>query len=194
VTTAADRTVATPTPIISVRPIVLSAPGRGEDLQLRISAPITGSELPIIVFSHGFGLSLDDYAPLVNFWAAHGFVVLQPTHLDSMTLGLAPSDPRTPVIWKFRVEDVKRILDNLDLIEASLPGLKGRRDRSRIAAVGHSYGAQTTGMLLGARVIAPDGRVGEDMSDPRIKAGVLLCATGREAQILVRSRTSIFRS
>jgi predicted dienelactone hydrolase len=101
---------------------------------------------------------LNGYAPLVNFWVAHGFVVIQPTFLDSRTLGLCPDDPRTPLIWRFRVEDMKRILDHLDLIEASVPRLKGRLDRSRIAATGHSFEAQTTGMLLGARVIDPDGQ------------------------------------
>lgn len=171
--------LSTPTPVISVSPVVLPAPGRGVDLQVRISAPATGKQLPIIVFAHGYGSSLDGYAPLVNFWAAHGFVVIQPTFLDSRTLGLGPEDPRTPSIWRFRVEDMKRILDNLDLFEDALPTLKGRMDRSRIAAVGHSFGAQTTGMLLGARVIGPDGNLGEDMSDRRIKAGVLLCAAGR---------------
>jgi hypothetical protein len=46
-------------PIVSVKPVALKAPGRGERLKVRISAPTTGSELPIIVFSHGFGSSLD---------------------------------------------------------------------------------------------------------------------------------------
>jgi predicted dienelactone hydrolase len=31
------------------------------------------------VFSHGFGSSLDGYGPLADFWAAHGFVVIQPS-------------------------------------------------------------------------------------------------------------------
>ncbi|PSL23025.1 alpha/beta hydrolase family protein [Chitinophaga ginsengisoli] len=176
---AGNGVLSTPVPVISVSPVVLPAPGRGIDLQVRVSAPVNGQQLPIIVFAHGYGSSLDGYAPLVNFWTAHGFVVIQPTFLDSRTLGLSPEDSRTPEIWRFRVEDMKRILDNLDLIVDALPGLKERIDRNRIAAVGHSFGAQTTGMLLGARVIGPDGTPGEDMSDPRIKAGVLLCAAGR---------------
>ncbi|NUU77665.1 alpha/beta hydrolase family protein [Paenibacillus xylanilyticus] len=169
----------TPTPVFSVKPVVLSAPGRGEDLQVRVSAPVIGRDLPIIIFSHGFGWSLDGYGPLVDFWAAQGFVVIQPTHLDSRTLNLPPDDPRTPLIWRFRVEDLKRILDQLDLIEASVPGLSGRLDRSRIAAAGHSFGGQTVGMLLGARVLDAHGEPGENMSDSRIKAGVLLATTGK---------------
>lgn len=166
------------TPIVSVKPVVLPAPGRGEDLQVRVSAPAIGRDLPVVVFSHGFGWSLDGYAPLVDFWAGHGFVVVQPTHLDSRTLGITPDDPRFPDIWRFRVEDLTRILDQLDLIETSVPGLDGRIDRSRIAAAGHSWGGQTVSMLLGARVLDPSGRPGEDMSDARVRAGVLLATTG----------------
>jgi predicted dienelactone hydrolase len=173
-----DVAISVPTPVVSVMPIVLSAPGRGEDLHVRVSAPTVGHELPIIVFSHGFGSSLDGYGPLVDFWAAHGFVVIQPTHLDSRTLGLPPDDPRTPQIWRFRVEDMKRILDQLDLLEAAVPGLSGRLDRSRIAAAGHSWGGQTASMLLGAQVLDSEGRSDEDMSDSRIKAGVLLATPG----------------
>lgn len=183
-------------PVVSISPIVLSAPERGSDLQLRVSAPVTGSQLPIIVFSHGFGSSMDGYAPLANFWAAHGFVVIQPTFLDSRTLSPNPKashseavkayldDPRKLEMWRYRVEDVKRILAQLDFIEDSVLGLKGRLDRSRIAAAGHSFGAQTTAMLLGARVIGSDGSLSEDFSDSRIKAGVLLCAGGRGGEAL----------
>jgi dienelactone hydrolase len=164
--------------VISVSPIVIAAPERGEDLQLRVSAPAKGKKLPIIIFAHGYGSSMNDYAPLVNYWASNGFAVIQPTFLDSKTLGITPQDSRTPNIWRFRVEDIKRILDQLDLIEKNVTGLKGRLDLTRIAAVGHSYGAQTVGMLLGARVIGADGKLGEDMSDSRIKAGILLSAAG----------------
>ncbi|MER5687486.1 alpha/beta fold hydrolase [Streptomyces sp. NPDC002205] len=177
--TANEQKIAgAPTTVVSAKPVVLSAPGRGEDLQVRVSAPATGGDLPVIVFSHGFGWSMNGYAPLADFWAAHGFVVLQPTHLDSRTLGLAAEDPRMPRIWRFRIEDLTRVLDGLDILEASVPGLAGRLDRDRIAVAGHSWGAQTASTLLGARVLDPDGVPGEDMSDARVKAGVLLALTG----------------
>ncbi|MFD7713399.1 alpha/beta hydrolase family protein [Streptomyces sp. NPDC059786] len=166
-------------PVVSVKPVVLPAPGRGEDLRVRVCAPVTGSALPVLLFSHGFGSSLDGYGPLTDFWAAQGFVVIQPTHLDSRTVTLPADDPRTPRIWRFRVEDMKRILDRLDDLEAAVPGLAGRVDRSRVAAAGHSFGGQTVGNLLGLRVLDPRTGRGEDLSDPRVGAGVLLATAGR---------------
>jgi predicted dienelactone hydrolase len=178
-TGSARQTAGTPpTTVLSAQPVVLPAPVRGDDLQVRVSAPASGVHLPVIVFSHGFGWSMNGYAPLADFWAAHGFVVLQPTHLDSRTLGLPPEDPRTPRIWRIRVDDLKRVLDELDVLEASVPGLAGRVDRDRIAVAGHSWGAQTASTLLGARVLDADGLPGEDMTDPRVKAGVLLALPG----------------
>jgi predicted dienelactone hydrolase len=173
-----DANMSAPLAVQSVRAIAIPAPGRGEDLQIRISAPMIGGDLPVILFSHGHGSSMDGYAPLADYWAAHGFVVVQPTHLDAKRLGLAQDDPRRRLIWRTRVEDMKRLLDNLVAIARSVPGLEGRLDHRLVAAAGHSFGGQTTSMLLGARMLGPDGE-GDDMSDRRIKAGILLAAGGR---------------
>jgi predicted dienelactone hydrolase len=175
-TTPADAGTDATTPIISVRPVTLAAPNRGQDLRVRVSAPTAGRDLPVVVFSHGMTLTMDNYAPLAGFWAARGFVVIQPTHLDS--LGLAPDDPRTPLIWRIRTGDLTGILDQLDAIEAAVPGLAGRIDHGRIAAAGHSWGAQTASTLAGARVAGADGTPGESMADPRVRAAVLLCLPG----------------
>ncbi len=177
-TATAQQIPGVPTTVVSAKPVVLPAPGRGEDLQVRVSAPATGGDLPVIVFSHGFGWSMNGYAPLADYWAAHGFVVIQPTHLDSRTLGIPAEDPRTPRIWRLRIEDLTRVLDGLDVLEAAVPGLGGRLDRDRIAVSGHSWGAQSASALLGARVLGSDGVPGEDMSDPRVTAGVLFALTG----------------
>ncbi|WP_433444812.1 alpha/beta hydrolase family protein [Nonomuraea sp. CA-141351] len=171
-------------PVLSVSPVVLSAPGRAVDLQVRVSAPMTGSELPIILLSHGQGYSnnlssLNGYAPLANFWAAHGFVVVQPTHLSSKTLNLNSDDPEAPLYWRSRAEDMKRILDQLDELEAAVPQLLGRLDRSKVAVAGHSMGGHTASLLLGARLTDPHDGTEVNLAEPRIKAGVLLAAPGR---------------
>jgi hypothetical protein len=51
-------------------------------------------------------------------------------------------------------------------------------DRTQIGAAGHSWGAQTVQSLLGARVVDAQGQVGDDLSDKRVTAGILLAATG----------------
>ncbi|MEV0848758.1 chlorophyllase [Streptomyces sp. NPDC049954] len=179
ITDPASTGVPAPVPVVSVKPLSLPAPGRGQDLRLRVSAPVTGGDLPIVLLAHGFGSSLEGYGPLADYWAAHGFVVVQPTHLDSRTVGLPQDDPRTPGVWRSRVEDMKRVLDRLDVLEAAVPGLGGRLDRSRVAAAGHSFGGQTAGNLLGLRVVDPVTGKREDLSDPRVRAGVLLATAGR---------------
>jgi hypothetical protein len=166
------------TPVVTVSPITMPAPYRGQDLEVKVSAPVTGESLPVIVFAHGFSLSNRDYAPLADYWAARGFVVIQPTFLDSKTLGLAPDDSRGPDIWHLRVLDMSHVADNLDLIEQTVPGLAGRLDRSRLVAAGHSYGAQTAGVLLGERVRDTGGQSGPSMTDTRFTVGVLLAHPG----------------
>ncbi len=169
---------ARPTVVVSEAPIVLTDTDRGIDLQVRVSAPIVGDALPIIVFSHGNGQSLYGYGPLANYWAAHGFIVLQPTHLDSRTIALTPEDPRRRQFWRFREEDLLRVLDGLDDIERTVQAIQGRTDRTRIAVAGHSWGGQTASTLLGATHPDPDDGSVVNRKDARIKAGVLLAVPG----------------
>jgi pimeloyl-ACP methyl ester carboxylesterase len=182
-TSLLDAVTGPPVPVVSVAPVVLSSPGRAVDLHVRVSAPVTGENLPVVLFSHGNGWSLDGYAPLTAFWASRGFVVVQPTHLDSRRLGMAMDDPRFAGIWRTRVDDLVRVLDQLDTVESSVPGLAGRVDTTRVAAAGHSWGGQTVGELLGARVLDADGTPGEDLSDRRVQAGILLAAAGTGAEL-----------
>lgn len=171
---------------ISISPVSLAAPGRGMPLEMRVTAPATGRDLPIVLLSHGHGPSLylpskDGYGPLVSFYAEHGFAVIQPTHANSKVAGFAPDAPGGPLFWRARVEEMKLILDGLAEMEAAVPAIAGRLDHSRVAAVGHSMGAQTVAMLLGARLTDRKDETARDVNvtEPRIKAGVLLAAPGR---------------
>lgn len=190
-TTYAAHTVFT-TPVLSVAPVVLPAPERAVDLHVRVSAPVTGEALPIILLSHGHGRSqhlssLDGYAPLANFWAARGFVVIQPTHLDSATLRLGNQDPDAPLYWRTQTKDMSHILDHLDLIEAAIPQLRDRMNHSTVAVAGHSLGGLTASLLLGARVTDPQHGAEVTFFEPRIAAGVVLAAPGRGGDALSQS-------
>jgi pimeloyl-ACP methyl ester carboxylesterase len=165
-------------PVVSVAPVSLPVEGRGALLQVRVSAPLEGSALPIILFSHGNGQSLYAYGPLANHWASQGFVVIHSTHLDSRMVGLAQDDPRRTQLWRHREHDLVHILDALPALLAAMPGLQGRADRDRVAVAGHSWGAQTASMLLGSRHPDPDGGPVVDIRDDRVRAGVLLTIPG----------------
>ncbi|WP_199752713.1 chlorophyllase [Actinoplanes sp. ATCC 53533] len=118
------------------------------------------------------------YEPLVDRWATAGFAVVQPTHLDSRRNRIGLDDPRFASIWRVRIADQHAILDHLGDIFDQFSGLPTRADHHRVAIVGHSWGAQTTGALLGARVLDAAGTPGEGLSHPAVKAGALLAATG----------------
>jgi predicted dienelactone hydrolase len=171
-------------PVITYSPVTLPVPGRPVPLDVKVSVPATGDDLPVILFSHGHGRSnflssLHGYAPLVDFWAAHGFVVLQPTHLDFTGLGLRDNGTEgAPLFWRSRVEDMHVVLDHLDEIEQTVPGLAGRVNRTKIAAVGHSLGGHTVGMLAGMTVTGLADGATLDRRDERILASVIMAGPG----------------
>ncbi len=151
---------------------------RGGTIRIRVTLPTGHRRLPVILFSHGAGYSGDDYRVLADYWAAHGFVVIQPTHLDARILKLATDDPRLPRLWRLRRDDMVAILDHLGDIAAQAPGLAGRIDSHRVVAIGHSYGGHTTALLLGATTRDPASGARAALGDPRILGGVLLSAPG----------------
>ncbi|MFC8130947.1 alpha/beta hydrolase family protein [Streptomyces sp. NPDC057302] len=201
--TSTTDLIGSPTPVLSFSPVVLPMPGRPVDLRVRVTAPATGTDLPVILLSHGHGnsnhlSSLDGYAPLAGRWAEQGFVVIQPTHLSSKTLShLHAGIPEAPLFWRSRAEDMTHVLDRLDVIEAAVPQLAGRMDHDSVAVAGHSLGGFTASLLLGARVTDPDGGQEADLFEPRIKQGVLLAAPGRGGDILtgvMGERFPVFRT
>lgn len=177
-------------PVVSVAPIAFPSEGRLAELQARVTAPMTKRDLPVVVLSHGHGpsqyaSSLYGYASLANHLAASGFAVLQPTHLDSLTLGLSGVDvPEAPLYWRSRARDVSRVLDHLDVLAGVVPTVASRLDVTNVAVVGHSMGGHTAGMVLGSR--PRDPATGQQVlaRDERIRAGVMMAAPGRGGDAL----------
>ena len=171
------------TPIIAFSPVVLQVPGRHVDLEVKVTAPANGNNLPVILLSHGHGpsnflSSYRGYAPLVDFYAAEGFVVIQPTHQNSKALALPSSLPEAPLFWSSRAKDLKFILDHLDEVISTVPGLTGRVDKANIAAIGHSMGGHTVAMLAGMDVTDPATGETVSFTEPRFKALVLIGVSG----------------
>ncbi|PYI03321.1 hypothetical protein BO78DRAFT_451962, partial [Aspergillus sclerotiicarbonarius CBS 121057] len=92
-----------------------------------------------------------------------------------------PRNPPTdPLFWRSRITDMTTIIDRLPEIESRYPALlHGRLDHTRIAVAGYSLGGHTAGMLLGGTLLDPEtNHALVDLSDSRIKAGILLAAPG----------------
>lgn len=158
-----------PLPTISLS-LVLKDAKQGKELNVRVTMPKEKGKFPVIVWSHGAFGSKDGYDPLVKFWAESGYVVIQPTHSDSLSLMSGEERFNTlkylsqgkfpPGIfknWRERVEDIKFVLDSLDELCDLVPELSGRIDDSRIGVGGHSYGALTTQIVAGATVLTLSG-------------------------------------
>lgn len=129
----------------------LAMPGRKKALQYRAVFSRSAKDMPVIIWSHGAFGSHSSYTPLAEYWASHGYLVLQPTHSDSMREGTVPlvKNPLVFKDWAQRPREVSYIIDQLQNLETLIPALKGRVDRQLIGIGGHSYGAQTTQLLAG---------------------------------------------
>jgi len=175
--------------------------GRDKDLLIRVRYPAADDEhagpFPLVVFSHGAGGSCDAFGSLSDSLASNGYVVIHPTHSDSLSL-LSKDERRTEgrdllrnprgIVKKVnladRVADVKFILDSLDDIGKMLdkPGLI---DREHMAMAGHSAGAMTT-QVLGGMEFVFRGRAlkGLAMSEPRFDALAVISGAGTTRQTI----------
>ncbi|CAO4195435.1 alpha/beta hydrolase family protein [Methylorubrum extorquens] len=136
--------------------------------------------VPLIVFSHGLGQSRTGYSYLGRHWAANGYASLHVQHVGSdgsvwagnpfevLDRVNVAADEREAIA---RAADMSFALDRL-LDEDS--AFAAFIDRARIVAAGHSYGANTTLIVGGARVVR-EGRT-IDHRDMRFKAGIVISA------------------
>ncbi len=179
--------------IETVAELILKDTKRNKELPIKIYYPATGGNFPVLIFSHGGGGSKDNYQTLGRFWASHGYVVIHPTHEDSIVLlrkrGLV-SDWREPLrkmandpkIWESRPRDISFVIDSLADIERLVPALKGKMNHKLIGAGGHSFGAYTSMLIGGATIDIPDGPKKQSFADRRVRAIVVLSGQGRGQQ------------
>jgi dienelactone hydrolase len=156
---------------------------RQRSVPVRLYLPRAASAarpVPLVVFSHGIGGSRRGYSYLGSSWASAGYASLHLQHVGSdRNLWQGQSSALT-VIGRVRdalteTEAVARARDLRFALDQLLAGdLAPRLDAGRIVAAGHSFGANTTLLVAGARV-ERDGRPVE-LADPRIKAAIVISA------------------
>jgi predicted dienelactone hydrolase len=190
VTLAADVTTG-PLAVESVENITLHDAKRRKELPVAVCYPKEAGRYPVIVFSHGAGGSGPRVLALPKFWASHGYVVLVPTHADSLSLqrrqpaadakdrlqGIVRRAVTDSALWLERAGDVSFLLDSFADLEAKALGLNGKLDPARVGVGGHSLGAFTA-QVIGGATIDVGGEKGKSLADPRVKAVVMLSGQG----------------
>jgi predicted dienelactone hydrolase len=163
-----------PLPVASLAKLPLADPSRGRDVPVRVTYPTAPGRYPIVVFSHASAGTKDQYAPLMEFWASHGYVCVQPDHTDSPNLSGSRNDFTNR--WD-RVKDVELILNSISRIEEAIavPGFSLFGDRAAVG--GHFYGADTAELAAGMKVFGPEASMSVER-DPRIKAVLAIAGQG----------------
>ncbi len=157
--------------------VVLQGTNNTNDLAIRITYPNQGSALPIVLFSHGAYSSKDSYNALVDHWAQAGFIVIAPTHRDSVTLGVkrGTNEPR---YFQWRLDDMSSLLGHLPEVLSNVPGLIARADITRVASTGHSFGGLVAQTLAGASYFDTAQQNTVLQSDARIRAVIIFSGPG----------------
>jgi predicted dienelactone hydrolase len=102
---------------------------------------VSGKPFALIVFAHGYGSDGEEYSPLLEQWAAAGYVVAAPTF--PLSSSSAPGGPSL-VDYTAQPGDLTFELNQVLSASARRTGvLSGMIDPHRIAGVGHSLGAMT---------------------------------------------------
>ncbi len=178
--TVSETPTATAQQIKSADDLVLHDASRNKDLHVHVTYPVANKPLPTIVFSHGAGGSKNSYPYLSQYWAENGFIVIQPTHADSIgkpknaLIGLRKlmseihKLPTDYPGWNNRFRDITFVIDSVDKIQKEC---NIQIDMQRLGVGGHSYGAFTAVIIGGGKVPKVAQKfVAKDPRDSRVKA------------------------
>jgi dienelactone hydrolase len=155
--------------------LTLTEPRSGRELPLRVAYPKSPGPHPVVVFSHGARCYAQHYAVITDVWAAHGYVVILPDHLDSPN-NPTPPPPDPDLLLRQRIADLAAALDGVEDI-AARAGVPGGVDAGRVAIAGHSFGGMLAMIQAGLPVLGPDGKP-VSHRHPRVKAAVIMSGVG----------------
>ena len=127
--------------------------------------PAADGPYPLIAFSHCHNCVRFSAFTVAERLASHGFLVVAPDHTGNTLFDQLGGDSAdiNEEFLAVRAADISAVLDAVLAAGDPIPEpLRGLADPDRVGALGHSYGAATT------------GRVAQD--DPRIKAALPIAA------------------
>lgn len=173
----------------TAKDLVLRDNGRSKDLPCNVLYPDGAGPFPVIIFSHGAGASKDNYVNLTSYWASHGYIVIQPSHADSIALRRAQGKPAgwgealhealaDPNAWQNRPQDISFLIDSLAQLQRMVPDLKPRMDMDSIGVGGHSFGAYTSEAIAGALVQLRKDSPPVSLADRRVTAVIAMSPEG----------------
>ncbi len=173
-----------PHKVLIVRDKLIDASRGDRVVKIKTYYPVnhTMTNLPVIIWSHGLGGSVDGAAFLSRFIASHGFVIVHVQHhgTDSSLWEGKKGHPwdiirnthisRATTLNRFA--DVPFVLDQLLSWMADHPEVAMHADLSTLGMSGHSFGALTTQVMAG--MLFPDAE-GQLLSfkEERFKSGIL---------------------
>ncbi|MBI3349081.1 MAG: acetylhydrolase [Burkholderiales bacterium] len=139
------------------------------------------ASVPLVVFSHGIGGSRQGYSYLGRHWSSRGVASLHVQHTGSdatvwrgnpfgVVGRLQAAAQESEAIA--RAADVRFALDRM--LSAETGSLGAAVDQRRLVAAGHSYGANTTLLSIGAQVVRQGHVV--NCRDSRFSAAVIISA------------------
>lgn len=129
---------------------------KGHRFPVTIFSPSRSGSFPVIVFSSGAFSSPDRYLNMLQPIAESGYVILAPTHLDAEILALDPK-PESGTVWQSRNDEVAYLATVPESLIALLERREIKLDETRLALMGHSYGALIAQLGAGAMATDPDG-------------------------------------
>jgi dienelactone hydrolase len=169
-------------PRLKVNEVELYDDDGARELMFRVAAPERGAPYPLVVFSHGALCGPDTYARITDYWAAAGYVVVAPRHVDATTDRETIGAMNPATLLDSRLADIAFVMDNLDDVEQAA-GIPGLIDRDRAAIAGHSFGGMIAQIISGLRLKDPATGAALDKSDERFKAAVVLSGVGPMPQM-----------
>lgn len=165
-----------PSPVRLKRGALHDGARDNREVPYKIYYPETEESVPVIIWSHGFGGSMDGASFIARHLAGQGYMVFHPTHrgTDSSLWEGRPGHP-WDILRDYKVprEDSLHRFKDIPFVVDQLPALAEEHgihiDINRLGMSGHSFGALTTQVIAG-QLFPDENEELVSMDDDRFKA------------------------